>query len=113
MKNNLEEVLKEKMSIDMSSPIKFLRTMRLSHYEIPSDFMLDMHDQLDKLEQELQKTREQLIGVTEQLEKCEKLAKQALSIQKDNYGDGSTTHVLLIDWAELARQYFKDKQSEG
>lgn len=60
MKNNLEEVWREKMSIDMSSPIKFLRTMRLSHYEIPSDFMLDMHDQLDKLEQELQKTREQL-----------------------------------------------------
>lgn len=68
MKNNLEEVLKEKMSIDMSSPIKFLRTMRLSHYEIPSDFMLDMHDQLDKLEQELQKTREQLEKAVEIIE---------------------------------------------
>lgn len=79
------------MSIDMSSPIKFLRTMRLSHYEIPSDFMLDMHDQLDKLEQELQKTREQL-------EKCE----SALN----NY-------AICDDVGTVARRYFKDKQGEG
>lgn len=93
MKNNLEEVLKEKMSIDMSSPIKFLRTMRLSHYEIPSDFMLDMHDQLDKLEQELQKTKAQLIGVTEQLNIAEA--------------------VLSVQCTDSALAYFKDKQGEG
>jgi len=58
-----------------------------------------------KCQEELQKTRQKL-------EKAEKLTKQALSIQEDNYGDGSGTHVLLIDWAELARQYFEDKQGE-
>lgn len=110
------------MSIDMSSPIKFLRTMRLSHYEIPSDFMLDMHDQLDKLEQELQKTREQL-------DKAEKVIE--FYADGDNYGHISPEIATysVIDASDLgdgdfmlndsvddervggkrARQYFKDK----
>jgi hypothetical protein len=103
MKNNLEEVLKEKMSIDMSSPIKFLRTMRLSHYEIPGDFVLDMHDQLDELEQELQKTREQL-----------EKAQSFISDFKDIFEQEKDDTILseLDDlWFNYNRN-FKDKQGE-
>ena len=81
---------RREMSIDMSHPIKFLRTMKLSDYDIPSDFMLDMHEQLDKLEREIQETKARLIGVTEQLE----IAEVVLSVQ--------------VTASALA--YFKDKQ---
>lgn len=35
------------MSIDMSTPFDFLKTMRLSDYEHTNDFFADLHEQLD------------------------------------------------------------------
>lgn len=71
-------------------------------------------------EQELQKTREQLIGVAEQLEKAEKVI---LRLSKTGDGSHRDKHASFYDCLptlqfefserlESARQYFKDKQGE-
>lgn len=55
------------MSIDMSTPFDFLKTMKLSDYEHVNDFFADLHEQLDlyaidknKRIAELEKEREEL-----------------------------------------------------
>ena len=65
--------------IDTSSPLRFLKTMRLKHYESMRDFFLDLHDQVDelnhekiseilRLKQELTKLRTALKDCAEALE---------------------------------------------
>ena len=43
----------------MSEPYKFLKNMKLQHYETPTDFFLDFHEQLELLQKETTKLKEQ------------------------------------------------------
>lgn len=44
--------------IDFSSPVTFIKTMRLNHYEHTDDFFSDLHEQVDKLEARLKEAEE-------------------------------------------------------
>ena len=46
--------------IDFSSPISFLESMRLKHYETPTDFTYDMQEQVELCERIVNKQKQEI-----------------------------------------------------
>lgn len=115
----------------MSEKLKMLLTPEQfnSIYSDAMGILIHAHidSRISHLNNELQKTREQLVGVTDQLDKAEKVIEfygnwiNWKEAERDEYEYG-TAIILHSDYTlenccwsggRRARQYFKDKDKQG